>query len=525
MFDIIVVGSGPAGTWAAHEMKRKKVLILDVGHEAPDYCRGGQSLLRRRQCEDMFRVLIGDKFDGLANLTTETLSPKLKAPLMRFITAPPEGNHAIGYDADEFKPTLSYALGGLANAWGAGLYRFNAEDLTGYPFTVQELDSKYAVLASEIGISGRNDDLTDYFGYEENLQPPVKLNRLSERFLKVYALRAKRLNLDGFYAGYARLAVLSKPLGDRHGHEYCGDEFFVPNIPSIYHPGYTLRRIIERGNVQYLKGYLVKEFEEGNDLVHVRAVNLAKNSGETFVAKRLILAAGAINTAKIVLQSRKDYSSRLPLLDNPVAFLPLVSLRDLGAAVHPEVYHGGQLNVLYKGKASTEPILTTFYALDGPMRADFFTEYPLTLKGRLHALKYVTPAIAMAQVFYPADPQLENHVQLMSPEQLVLRHGTPRRAGIEKQLAGLFRKTGFLTVSNLARSPVPGSSIHYAGMCPMRQVPSEPWECDRYGKLNGWNHVFVADGACFPRLPAKNLSLTIMANAMRVAEHVEGSLE
>jgi choline dehydrogenase-like flavoprotein len=159
------------------------------------------------------------------------------------------------------------------------------------------------------------------------------------------------------------------------------------------------------------------------------------------------------------------------------------------------------------------------------MRADFFPEYPMTLKGRMYALKYVTPCIGMAQVFYPADPQVENHVQLISPDQLVLRHGKLPKNGIERQLARLFRKTGFFTVSSLARTPIAGSSIHYAGMCPMRRVPSAPWECDRYGKLKGWRHVFVADGACFPRLPAKNLSLTIMANAMRVAERVEDGLK
>jgi choline dehydrogenase-like flavoprotein len=37
------------------------------------------------------------------------------------------------------------------------------------------------------------------------------------------------------------------------------------------------------------------------------------------------------------------------------------------------------------------------------------------------------------------------------------------------------------------------------------------------GRLFGTRLVFVADGACFAALPAKNLTFTIMANAMRIA--------
>ena len=37
------------------------------------------------------------------------------------------------------------------------------------------------------------------------------------------------------------------------------------------------------------------------------------------------------------------------------------------------------------------------------------------------------------------------------------------------------------------------------------------------GQFSKTSAVYVVDGACFPRLPAKNLSFTIMANAMRIA--------
>ena len=80
----------------------------------------------------------------------------------------------------------------------------------------------------------------------------------------------------------------------------------------------------------------------------------------------------------------------------------------------------------------------------------------------------------------------------------------------------MLRKIGFSTAAALCQYPPMGSGIHYAGTLPMREFP------DRYqlypdGRLHGARRIYVADGACFPRLPAKNLTFTIMANAMRIA--------
>ena len=44
----------------------------------------------------------------------------------------------------------------------------------------------------------------------------------------------------------------------------------------------------------------------------------------TFTCKRLILAAGTLNTAKIVLKSNDDHATALPLLDTNLLYMPLV---------------------------------------------------------------------------------------------------------------------------------------------------------------------------------------------------------
>jgi choline dehydrogenase-like flavoprotein len=69
-----------------------------------------------------------------------------------------------------------------------------------------------------------------------------------------------------------------------------------------------------------------------------------------------------------------------------------------------------------------------------------------------------------------------------------------------------------------------GSSIHYAGTLPMHRTPTR-YQTDADGRLFGTRNIYITDGACFTTLPAKNLTLTIMANAMRIASRLRSSFE
>jgi choline dehydrogenase-like flavoprotein len=61
-----------------------------------------------------------------------------------------------------------------------------------------------------------------------------------------------------------------------------------------------------------------------------------------------------------------------------------------------------------------------------------------------------------------------------------------------------------------------GASVHYAGMIPMAQ--DGRFTTDGNGRSRDWDNLWIADGATFPFLPAKNITFTLMANAARIAE-------
>jgi hypothetical protein len=64
---------------------------------------------------------------------------------------------------------------------------------------------------------------------------------------------------------------------------------------------------------------------------------------------------------------------------------------------------------------------------------------------------------------------------------------------------------------------IPGQGAHLGGSFPMREVPST-YESDVLGRPYGWDRVHLIDSSCFSSIPATSLTLTVMANAHRIAQ-------
>ena len=67
---------------------------------------------------------------------------------------------------------------------------------------------------------------------------------------------------------------------------------------------------------------------------------------------------------------------------------------------------------------------------------------------------------------------------------------------------------------------MPGNSIHYAETVPMNQTHLK-YYVNEDCQLNKAPNVYFIDGSSFPSLAAKNLTFTLMANAMRVARKIK----
>ena len=70
----------------------------------------------------------------------------------------------------------------------------------------------------------------------------------------------------------------------------------------------------------------------------------------------------------------------------------------------------------------------------------------------------------------------------------------------------------------LAFLSAPGKSYHFGGSLPHRSAPVDgPLTTDALGRLRQWSRVHMVDASVFPSVPATTFTLTIMANAHRIA--------
>ncbi len=64
----------------------------------------------------------------------------------------------------------------------------------------------------------------------------------------------------------------------------------------------------------------------------------------------------------------------------------------------------------------------------------------------------------------------------------------------------------------------PGKSYHFGGSFPHRLSPVDgPLTTDAEGRLRQWSRIHLIDASVFPTVPATTFTLTIMANAHRIA--------
>ena len=523
MHDVIIVGSGPAGTAAALQLAGGNVLLLDVGFTPPKNAKNfcGDLYDLRKKPLDLFPSLVGDNFESLANLFTDRkINLKLKSPYKSYIIRNWQLLSRI--DSNSFEGVVSLAKGGLANAWGAGVFRFTDEDLKSFPVRYAELEPYYDTLTTHVGVSGVNDDLVSWFRRDSGLLPPIRLCGMATDLIDRYTAARERFNAEGVYIGRARLAVLTSEHRGRAPYAYEHMEFFQSEIDAIYTPAFTLDELVREDRVDYRPGWLVERFEEIEGGVEVFARSVDGREIRSFKARKLLLGAGALNTARIVLASAKDTMTCLPIMDNPMSCFPVFRIDRLGRALEPEDGSAGQLNIICQEVEGVGTVQGAFLGTNGPLRSDVIFDLPLPASAANTILKHTASATAFIILFYPGVVRPGNFLRFKRNGALEIEYKPePRTRMLEIKLMKMLRKVGYHSHSALLQYPPMGNGLHYAGMLPMRENP-ERYQCHPDGRLSGTQNVHIIDGACFSALPAKNLTFTIMASAMRIASIAYG---
>jgi choline dehydrogenase-like flavoprotein len=532
MDPVVVVGSGASGVHFALTALRKgrRVVMLDVGHTGPAPVRPGESLNGlKRGLEDPARHFLGPNFEALI----------LPGHGKEYYGFPPGKTHVfrehkeMRFGAEGFAPLVSFAAGGLAEAWTGGCYPFNEDDLKEYPFGFDEVRPFYGEVARRIGLTGVKDDLARFFPLHDGLIEPLALDAHSALLLETYEARKRRLNekLD-FFVGRARLAVLSRDLGQRKACTYSGRCLWGCASESLYTPAVTLRECRTWPTFEYHDGLYVDHFRF-DSAGRVRTVAAVDARGETheFAAGALALAAGTLCSAAIFLESIRRDSGKVyelrGLMDNRQILMPFVNLRMLGKRFNPDSYQYHQLAIGLRRPSPADYVHGLVTTLKTALIHPIVQNLPFDLGTSTSVFRDLHAALGLVNINFPDHRREDNSVTLdaTGSRRRLLIHYKPdddepaRLQRTRKQFQKLLWGLGCVAPSGMAHVRPMGASVHYAGTLPMTRTP-KPLTCSPDCRSHDFENLYLVDGTSLPFLPSKNLTFTLMANAARVAERV-----
>ena len=527
MIDVAVVGSGASAVHAAYPLVEAglRVAMVDVGDEDRRYgnlipARGFEQI--RRSDTSQHRYFLGDDFEGIP-LGPVRVGAQLTPPRQHLAAALGK----LPIDSPEFHAMQSLALGGLAAGWGAATPPYTDEDLAGWPITRHDLQPHYDAVARRVGICGTDeDDLDSYYGASPFLLPPARIDSNAVRIRSAYARRREWFNDRGLHLGHPRLAMATRRFRGRGPTRYLDMEFWSDADGGVYRPRYTLEELRRHSNFEYLSPMQVDSFARlTNGGVRVLGRDLAAQVGIDFECRRLVLAAGAIGTARIVLRSLGAVGAPVPLLSNPYTYYPCLVIKSLFGPTRDRRHSLTQVMMYHRPADEKAALLQAqVYSYRSLLTFKLVKESPLPVRESIRVMRLLQSAFVIVGVHHRDDPAEWKSLKLQDAEtgRLSVHYSptddeTALRMSRERELMRLFPRLGCIPLKRI--DPGEGSSIHYAGTLPMSEN-SAPLTTRPDGSLRGADDVFVVDGSVFPTLPAKGLTYTCMANANRVGEGI-----
>jgi len=516
-YDVIVIGSGAGGGTLVHRLAPtgKKILLLERGGYVP----------REKDNWEPRAVNLEGKYQ-----TKEVWKDR---------------------NGDDLHPHTNYAVGGNTKFYGAALFRFRKQDFgeirhhggisPAWPITYDELEPYYARAERMYHVHGeRGEDPTEPPSSEPFPHPAVshepRLQQLSEDFANQ--------GLRPFHTPLGILLDEKNPQASRCIRCNTCDGFPCLVRAKADAQVLAVDPALEYPNVTLLTNAFVERLETSSTGREVTKMIVRRDGAvEEYKAGIVAAACGAINSAALLLRSANGHHpdglanrsgvvgrhymghvnsvlmavSKCP---NPTIFQKSLSLNDFYFGDSEFPYPMGHISFVGKLDGVT---------LKGgaPAIAPGFT---LDLMAR-HSLDFWLTSEDL--------PDPENRVTLDSQGGIVLDYRPNNEEAHRQLIARLKAAMGAQRVCDIhgknchqglfARSLYVGQRIPLAGVAHQNgtvRFGNDPQTSalDRNCQAHDVDNLYVVDASFFPSSAAVNPGLTIMANALRVGDHLADRL-
>jgi choline dehydrogenase-like flavoprotein len=516
---VAVIGSGPTGSACAKALVRYGLIptMIDVGERLPPE--------RQAAVDRMASVEPPSWSDADRALVTENVTLSQAGVPKKIVFG---SDFHFGRDrlfspteAEEGLPVPTYARGGYTVAWGAAVLPTHDSDLEDWPLRGSDLEPSYRRVLAEFPLSAApGAEFSSHFPlFKDDLKPLASSSDI-DSFLSDLASVAKRDGAAPFLFEQARLAV------DASRCRMCGLCLSGCVYGAIHTTEHDIDRLQAKGHLRYEGGWALECLEEDGTGVTLELRRAADREIRKERYDRVFVAAGAIQSTRIVLNSLGLFDTPVSMKDSQKFILPLLRARRSPLAWPNSVALAGAfLDFKVPGVSDHWVHAQVSSVNDYVLQRLRLAPHARSLKQRLLVPFYERLLIAWCGL----------HSEHSSSISLTLssrrRDGLPileLRSEVNPRTPKLVRRIGrylgkrLLRARTLAVLPAlmlgpPGGGNHFGGTLPMRGRPSRPLETDLLGRPAGWRRIHVVDGAILPSIPATTLALVQMANADRIA--------
>jgi choline dehydrogenase-like flavoprotein len=521
--NVAVIGSGPAGTACAKALVRCGLTptVIDVAERLPK---------ERQAAVDRMAAVTPAAWDAADRaLVTEnwTLAGTGVPKKMVF-----GSDYAFGGDrpfspteADDELPSATFARGGYTVAWGAAVLPADDSDIQDWPIGSRDLEQSYRRVLAELPLSAQDDSLCSSFPiYKDDIRS-LPASPEIEAFLSDTRQVVEDKGTESFLCGRARLAVEAQQC------RLCGLCLSGCVYGAIYSTDRDLNRLQAEGRILTIEGRAVVCLREESKSVVVEL--RCCDSRELHEARfdRVFLAAGAIQSTRIVLNSLQLFDQKVFLKDSQKFILPLLRLRRSPLAWPNAVALAGAFIEFKVPGVSDHWIHAQVSGVNDYVLQRFkLAGGQPSIRGALLAPLYERLLIAWCGLHSDQSSRIALTLTSRTRDGLpVLRLDPDVRPGVKQTVRRIAHHLArkLLRTRTLALTPAfmlgnPGGGNHYGGSLPMRARPLERLDADPLGRVGDWRRIHVVDGAILPSIPATTMALLQMANADRIAMAVAG---
>ena len=488
--DIVIIGSGAGGGTMAHALAgtSARILILERGGFVPQ--------------ED------------------ENWSPEAVWKHLRYQTS----ERWLDERGREFRPYTHYNVGGNTKFWGSVLYRLRRRDFD----AIEHMDGVSPAWPIDY------DTLAPYYDRAERLYhvhgavgtDPTEPERGAYPHPAVPHSDGMAAVIDRLHAFGLHPSPL--PLGLRDGCLLCDtcNSFACKVHAKSESDVCCVRPALEHANVQLWTNAYATRLVTDPSGTRVEAVEVERNGATLRVSASLfVVSCGAVNSAALLLRSAGPrHPNGLANSSGLVGRRYMAHLATMMQGFHPFRKNS---TVFQKTVA-----INDFYFV-GPN-----TRYPLgqiQSQGRTHGVmaQTVVPQVPLAWydwwVARGVDwlamsedlPDTANRVVLDANGRIQLRYrpnNVRAHRTLVKEMRRILRRLGFWVV--MTHSHGSRNTTHQCGTIVFGTDPRHS-VLDPFCRAHDVENLFVVDASFFPSSAAVNPALTIAAQALRVAEHIE----